>query len=116
MFKFSQKSASKTSYCHLITNQKECEGDEFDFLSHYAKKDPNGITERKMMEIGWKTLSSFDEKIESYRFEMTPGKKYSLSSSFRYNNIEEKVTGVILSFDAQTNSHLSFHVLSCDKK
>ena len=31
---------------------KECEGDEFDFLSHYVTKDPNGIAERKIMEIG----------------------------------------------------------------
>ena len=75
-------------------------------------KDPNGIAERKIMEIGSKILSSFDEKIESYGFEMFPGKKYSLTSSFRYNMIEEKVPGIILLFDAQTSTHLHFHVLS----
>lgn len=51
-----------------------------------------------------------------YLFEMFLGKDYSLTSCFRYNMIEKKVTGIILSFDAQTSSHLHFHVLSCDRK
>lgn len=92
-------------------------GDEFIKLYNYFTSDPDGIAEWSIIYSGSLSLLFSNDRINSYRFEIEGGNKYSLTNAFKLNRIFEIPREIYFAMNYRaTGSNLYFHVLSCSDK
>lgn len=83
-------------------NDQHPTNDGFIELYNYFTLNPVGIAEWSIIFTGPISLLFPNERIQSYRFEIEAGNKYSLTNAFKFNRITEIPKEIFIAMSYKT--------------